>query len=103
MLAVLKARCLLKHFLSFNQDSEKDSCSGTGEEDEDEDEDDYRYDEDGDDYMIDDFVVRNEEGDDENSNQQGENLTTSQLKLVKQNSLCKLNMKQGFCLVQIII
>jgi hypothetical protein len=53
--------------------------------------------------MIDDFVVRNEEGDDENSNQQGENLTTSQLKLVKQNSLCKLNMKQGFCLVQIII
>ncbi|EDL24968.1 coiled-coil domain containing 82, isoform CRA_a [Mus musculus] len=85
------------------EDSEKDSCSGTGEEDEDEDEDDYRYDEDGDDYMIDDFVVRNEEGDDENSNQQGENLTTSQLKLVKQNSLCKLNMKQGFCLVQIII
>lgn len=69
------------------EDSEKDSCSGTDEEDEDEDEDDYRYDENGDDYMIDDFVVPDEEGNDENKNQQGENLTTSQLKLVKQNSL----------------
>lgn len=62
------------------ESSEKDSSSST---DEDEDEDDYSDDENGDDYMIDDFVVPDEE----NKNQQGENLTTSQLKLVKQNSL----------------
>lgn len=43
--------------------------------------------------MIDDFVVQDEEGDEESKSQQGESLTTSQLKLVKQNSLCKLNMK----------
>lgn len=69
------------------EDSERDSCSSTDNEDEDED--DYRYDENGDDYMIDDFVVEDEEGEgnEENKNQQGENLTTSQLKLVKQNSL----------------
>lgn len=36
--------------------------------------------------MIDDFVVGDEEADEENKNQE-ENLTTSQLKLVKQNSL----------------
>ncbi|XP_051055019.1 coiled-coil domain-containing protein 82 isoform X2 [Phodopus roborovskii] len=65
------------------EDSEKESCSST---DEDEDEDDYKCDENGDDYMIDDFVVRDEDSD-ENKNQQGENLTTSQLKLVKRNSL----------------
>lgn len=47
----------------------------------------------GDGYMIDDFVVQDEEGDEESKSQQGESLTTSQLKLVKQNSLCKLNMK----------
>jgi hypothetical protein len=35
--------------------------------------------------------VKDEEGDEENKNQQGKKLTTSQLKLVKQNSLCKLN------------
>ncbi|XP_023367093.1 coiled-coil domain-containing protein 82 isoform X3 [Otolemur garnettii] len=65
------------------EDSEKESCpSGDDEED-----DDYEYDEDGDDYIIDDFVVQDEEGDGENKNQQGEKLTTSQLKLVKQNSL----------------
>ncbi|XP_028619174.1 coiled-coil domain-containing protein 82 isoform X1 [Grammomys surdaster] len=71
------------------EDSEKDSCSSTDDEDEDEDEDedDYTDDENGDDYMNDDFVVPDEEGDEENKNQQGENLTTSQLKLVKQNSL----------------
>lgn len=44
-------------------------------------------------YVIDDFVVQDEEGDEESKSQQGESLTTSQLKLVKQNSLCKLNMK----------
>lgn len=66
------------------ESSEKDSSSST---DEDEDEDDYSDDENGDDYMIDDFVVRDEEADEEYKSQQGENLTTSQLKLVKQNSL----------------
>lgn len=52
--------------------------------------------------MIDDFVVQDEEGDEENKNQQGENLTTSQLKLVKQNSLCKLNIDSCLYLVRII-
>nr|XP_020033087.1 coiled-coil domain-containing protein 82 isoform X2 [Castor canadensis] len=66
------------------EDSEKESCPGCDEEEEDED---YEYDEDGDDYIIDDFVVKDEEGDEENKNQQGKKLTTSQLKLVKQNSL----------------
>lgn len=70
------------------EDSEKESCSST---DEDEDEDDYKSDENGNDYMIDDFVVQDEEGDEDNKNQQGENLTTSQLKLVKQNSIYSFN------------
>ncbi|XP_050018158.1 coiled-coil domain-containing protein 82 isoform X2 [Alexandromys fortis] len=65
------------------EDSEKESCSST---DEDVDEDAYRDgNEDG--YVIDDFVVQDEEGDEESKSQQGESLTTSQLKLVKQNSL----------------
>ncbi|XP_054294257.1 coiled-coil domain-containing protein 82 isoform X2 [Pongo pygmaeus] len=68
------------------EDSEKESCPSS-DEDEEEEEDDYESDEDGDDYIIDDFVVQDEEGDEENKNQQGEKLTTSQLKLVKQNSL----------------
>ncbi|XP_022263166.1 coiled-coil domain-containing protein 82 isoform X2 [Canis lupus baileyi] len=68
------------------EDSEKESCPRNDEND-DEEEDDYEYDEDGDDYIIDDFVVQDEEGDEENKSQQGEKLTTSQLKLVKQNSL----------------
>ncbi|XP_053417848.1 coiled-coil domain-containing protein 82 [Nycticebus coucang] len=68
------------------EDSEKESCPSSGVEEEEED-DDYEYDEDGDDYIIDDFVVQDEEGDEENKNQRGEKLTTSQLKLVKQNSL----------------
>ncbi|XP_051011862.1 coiled-coil domain-containing protein 82 [Acomys russatus] len=66
------------------EDSEKESCSSTNEE---ENEDDYKYDENGDDYLIDGFVVQDEEADEENKNQQGENLTTSQLELVKRNSL----------------
>ena len=45
---------------------------------------------------MDGFVVQDEEGDGKNENQQGENLTTSQLKLVKQNSLCRLNIKKMF-------
>lgn len=49
--------------------------------------------------MIDDFVVQDEEGDEDNKNQQGENLTTSQLKLVKQNSICKLNVKTVVCVL----
>ncbi|XP_017360776.1 coiled-coil domain-containing protein 82 isoform X1 [Cebus imitator] len=68
------------------EDSEKESCPSSDEDDEEE-EDDCESDEDGDDYIIDDFVVQDEEGDEENKNQQGEKLTTSQLKLVKQNSL----------------
>lgn len=71
-----------RHF----EDSEKESCPRNDDND-DEEEDDYEYDEDGDDYIIDDFVVQDEEGDEENKRQQGEKLTTSQLKLVKQNSL----------------
>uniref|UniRef100_A0A8C5UVD2 Coiled-coil domain containing 82 n=1 Tax=Microcebus murinus TaxID=30608 RepID=A0A8C5UVD2_MICMU len=76
------------------EDSEKESCPSSDEDDDDDDDDeeeeeeeDYEYDEDGDDYIIDDFVVQDEEGDEENKNQRGEKLTTSQLKLVKQNSL----------------
>ncbi|XP_045870824.1 coiled-coil domain-containing protein 82 [Meles meles] len=68
------------------EDSEKESCPSSDEND-DEEEDDYEDDEDGDDYIIDDFVVQDEEGDEENKSQRGEKLTTSQLKLVKQNSL----------------
>ena len=40
--------------------------------------------------------MKDEEGDEENKSQQVEKLTTSQLKLVKQNSLCKLNIKRMF-------
>ncbi|XP_008048653.1 coiled-coil domain-containing protein 82 [Carlito syrichta] len=65
------------------EDSEKESCPSSDEEEEDEDE----SDEDGDDYIIDDFVVQDEECGDESKHQRGEKLTTSQLKLVKQNSL----------------
>ncbi|XP_021490774.2 coiled-coil domain-containing protein 82 isoform X2 [Meriones unguiculatus] len=68
------------------EDSEKESCSSV-----DEDEDDYRYDENGDNYVIDDFVVPDEECEEESKNQQGENLTASQLKLLKQNSLYSLS------------
>lgn len=50
-------------------------------------------DEDGDNYIIDDFVVPDEEGDEENESQRGEQLATSQL---KSNSLCKLNLKKMF-------
>uniref|UniRef100_A0A8D2CR43 Coiled-coil domain containing 82 n=1 Tax=Sciurus vulgaris TaxID=55149 RepID=A0A8D2CR43_SCIVU len=64
------------------EDSEKESCPSSDEEEEE----DYEY-EDGDNYIIDDFVVQDEEGDEESKSQQGEKLTTSQLKLVKQNSL----------------
>lgn len=38
--------------------------------------------------------MQDEESDEENKNQQGEKLTTPQLKLVKQNSLCKFNIKK---------
>ncbi|XP_078196029.1 coiled-coil domain-containing protein 82 isoform X4 [Callithrix jacchus] len=69
------------------EDSEKESYPSSDEDNEEEEEDDYESDEDGDDYIIDDFVVQDEEGEEENKNQQGEKLTTSQLKLVKQNSL----------------
>ncbi|XP_054448189.1 coiled-coil domain-containing protein 82 [Pteronotus mesoamericanus] len=72
------------------EDSEKESCPNSDEND-DEEEDDYESDEDGDNYVIDGFVVQDEEGDEENESQQGENLTTSQLKLVKQNSLYSFN------------
>ncbi|XP_066104151.1 coiled-coil domain-containing protein 82 isoform X2 [Saccopteryx bilineata] len=73
------------------EDCEKESCPSSDENEEEEEEEgeeeDYESDEDGDDYIIDDFVVQDEEGDEENKSQQGEKLTTSQLKLVKQNSL----------------
>ncbi|KAM5246700.1 coiled-coil domain-containing protein 82 [Ctenodactylus gundi] len=68
------------------EDSEKESCLSSDEEGDDEGEEDSEYDDEGDDYIIDDFVVQDEEGD-EDRNQQEEKLTTSQLKLVKQNSL----------------
>ncbi|ELV13550.1 Coiled-coil domain-containing protein 82 [Tupaia chinensis] len=68
------------------EDDEKESCPSSDEDDDEEEEEDYEYDEDGDDYIIDDFVVQDEESD-ENKNQRREQLTTSQLKLVKQNSL----------------
>ncbi|KAK2497632.1 hypothetical protein MC885_008995 [Smutsia gigantea] len=63
------------------EDTGKESCPSSDERDEEEE--DYEDDEDGDDYIIDDFVVQDEEGDEENKSQQGEKLTTSQLKLVK--------------------
>ncbi|KAM9220356.1 coiled-coil domain-containing protein 82 isoform 1-T2 [Dugong dugon] len=67
------------------EDSEKESCPSNDEDDEDEEE--SWEDEDGDDSVIGDFIVEDEEGDEENESQREENLTTSQLKLVKQNSL----------------
>nr|XP_045002531.1 coiled-coil domain-containing protein 82 [Jaculus jaculus]XP_045002532.1 coiled-coil domain-containing protein 82 [Jaculus jaculus] len=68
------------------ENSEKESCPSTGDESEEEEAEDYKYDEYGDDYILDDFVVQ-DEYDEETKNQRGENLTMSQLKLVKQNSL----------------
>lgn len=69
------------------EDSERESCPNSYENEEEEEEED-ESDGDGDNYVIDDFVVQDEEGDEENDSQQGgEQLTTSQLKLVKQNSL----------------
>ena len=41
-------------------------------------------------------MVQDEEGAEENKSQQGEQLTTSQWKSIKQNSLCKLNIKRCF-------
>lgn len=65
------------------EDSEKEPYSIS---DEDEEEDDFESAGDGDDYIFDDFVVQDKECD-ENKNQQEEKLNTSQLKLIKQNSL----------------
>ncbi|XP_071467834.1 coiled-coil domain-containing protein 82-like [Marmota flaviventris] len=78
----LKIEKRKKSFEKVN-DSEKESCPSSDEEEEE----DSEYDEDRDNYIIDDFVVQDEEGDEENKNQQEKKLTTSQLKLVKQNSL----------------
>lgn len=69
------------------EDSEKESCPSSDENEEEEEEEDYESDESGNNYVMDDFIVQDEEGDEENKSQQGEKLTTSQLKLVKQNSL----------------
>nr|KAF6464389.1 coiled-coil domain containing 82 [Rousettus aegyptiacus] len=69
------------------EDSEKESCPSSDGNDDEEEEDDYESDEDGDDYIMDGFVVQDEEGDEENKSQQDKKLTTSQLKLVKKNSL----------------
>lgn len=92
-MAILKAK-FSNALFSVNQDSEKQSCPISDEDEEEED--DFECDEDRDDYIIDDFVVRDEEDDEENKNQHEEKLTTSQLKLIKQNSLCKLNIKAMF-------
>lgn len=69
------------------EDSERESCPISDENDEDEEENDEdeeeevdESDEDGDNYIIDDFVVPDEEGDEENESQRGEQLATSQLK-----------------------
>ncbi|XP_019512689.1 PREDICTED: coiled-coil domain-containing protein 82 isoform X2 [Hipposideros armiger] len=72
------------------EDSEKEPCTNSDEDDdeeEEEEEEDCESDEDGNDYVLDGFVVPDKEGDEENNSQQGEKLTTSPLKLVKQNSL----------------
>lgn len=69
------------------EDSEKESCPSSDENEEEEEEEDYESDESGNNYVMDGFIVQDEEGDEENKSQQGEKLTTSQLKLVKQNSL----------------
>lgn len=79
------------------EDSEKKSSPSSDEndvEEEEEEDNDYEFDEDeiidkdGDHYIIDGFVVQDEEGAEENKSQQGEQLTTSQWKSIKQNSLC---------------
>ncbi|DAA22446.1 TPA: coiled-coil domain containing 82 [Bos taurus] len=79
------------------EDSEKKSSPSSDEndvEEEEEEDNDYEFDEDeitdedGDHYIIDGFVVQDEEGDEENKSQQGEQLTTSQRKSIKQNSFC---------------
>ncbi|XP_070282028.1 coiled-coil domain-containing protein 82 [Myotis yumanensis] len=69
------------------EDSERESCPISDENDEDEEESDEdeeeevdESDEDGDNYIIDDFVVPDEEGDEENESQRGEQLATLQLK-----------------------
>ncbi|CAK6448850.1 unnamed protein product [Pipistrellus nathusii] len=63
------------------EDSEKESCPSSDENDEDEEEEEVdESDEDGDNYIMDDFVVPDEEGDEENESQRGEQLATSQLK-----------------------
>lgn len=63
------------------EDSERESCPSSDENDEDEEEEEVdESDEDGDNYIIDDFVVPDEEGDEENESQRGEQLATSQLK-----------------------
>ncbi|XP_048200014.1 coiled-coil domain-containing protein 82 isoform X2 [Perognathus longimembris pacificus] len=64
------------------EDSEKESCPSGNENDDEEDEE-----EDISEYEDADFIVQDEEGDKEYENEQEENFTTSQLKLVKQNSL----------------
>ncbi|XP_060035680.1 coiled-coil domain-containing protein 82 isoform X2 [Erinaceus europaeus] len=69
------------------EDSEKESSPSNDESEKKDEEEDYEYDAEGDHYVCDGFVVQDEEGDEENKSQQGEKLITSQLKLVKQNSL----------------
>nr|XP_051676365.1 coiled-coil domain-containing protein 82 isoform X2 [Oryctolagus cuniculus] len=68
------------------EDSEKESCSSSDNDNDEEDN--YEYNEDGDDYILDDFIVQDEESGDENENQPRKKLTTSPLKLVERNSLC---------------
>ncbi|XP_049745445.1 coiled-coil domain-containing protein 82 [Elephas maximus indicus] len=67
------------------EDSEKESCPSNDEDEEEEEE--SSEGENEDDYIIDDFIVQDEESDEENESQRETKLTTSQLKLVKQNSL----------------
>ncbi|XP_062052891.1 coiled-coil domain-containing protein 82 isoform X1 [Lepus europaeus] len=67
------------------EDSEKESCSSSDNDNDEEDN--YEYNEDGDDYILDDFIVQDEESGDENENQPRKKLTTSPLKLVERNSL----------------
>lgn len=62
------------------EDFESESYPSSDENDEDEEEEVDESDEDGDNYIIDDFVVPDEEGDEENESQRGEQLATSQLK-----------------------
>lgn len=63
------------------EDSEKESRPSSDETDEDEEEEELdESDEDGNNYIMDDFVVPDEEGAEEKESQQGEQLATSQLK-----------------------